>query len=67
MLRVCVGSLFCGVVLVSFPILLAEEKRAGGFTFTVFLLLSGCLCSVSLPHGTMCWSAVFDWFKLICF
>ena len=36
------------------------EVRAGCFTLIVFLLLCGCLCSVSLPHGAVGWSAVCE-------
>ena len=33
------------------------EDRAGGFT-----LVGSSLCSVSLPHGAMGWSTLFDCF-----
>ena len=36
------------------------EMRVGCFTLIVFLRSCGCLCSVALPHGTICWSAVCD-------
>ena len=32
---------------------LAEEERAGCFSLIVFLLVCGCLCSVSLQHGAI--------------
>ena len=62
---VCVWSLFCYAVLnflSSFAVTmyLIGEVRAGCFTLIVFLLLCGCLCSVSLPHGAVGWSAVCE-------
>ena len=39
---------------------LAENERAGCFTFIVFLLSYGCNSSLSLPHGVMNWSAVCE-------
>ena len=32
--------------------------RAGCLTLIVFLLLCGCLCSVSLSRGAMDWSVI---------
>ena len=37
---------------------LAGEERAGCFTLIVSLMSCGCLCSLSLPHGAVGWSAV---------
>ena len=39
---------------------LAEEERAGCFTFIAFLLPCGCYCSLSLPHSAVVRSAVCD-------
>ena len=54
--------LFCNTVL-NVPFI-AEEERAGCFTFIVFLLSRGCYCSVSLPCGTI--GLVCDCGVLIC-
>ena len=39
---------------------LAEEERDGSFTLISCLVSCDCLCSVSLLHGAMYWSAVCD-------
>ena len=39
---------------------LAGEKRAGCFTCYVFVVLCGCSCSLSHPHGAVGGSAVCD-------
>ena len=51
-------SLLVGIVRQLFCNHLADEGRAGLFTFIVFLPLRGCLCSVSLPRGVVGWSVV---------
>ena len=57
-------SLFCCAllcVLSSFAIHLEEEERTGCFTFIVLRMSCYCKCSVTLPHGAVGWSALFDW------
>ena len=65
-------QLFVGVVL--HPVLLCsylcpfqfcyhlaeKEDRAVCFTLVVFLMLFGCLCSLSFPHGALGWTVVCD-------
>ena len=53
-------SLFCGVILCPFKFSnhLTEEDRAGCYTL---IMLCGVLCSVSLPHGAVGWSAVYEY------
>ena len=36
-------------------------RRAGCFTFIVFLMSCSCYRYLSLPHGAMGWSAVCNW------
>ena len=60
MCGVCVGSLFCDMsigVLSSLAITLLRKKEIES---ALHLLCCGCLCSVSLPHGAVGWSAVCD-------
>ena len=48
-------SLYCEFLFCVFSSVsnhLAEEDRVGDFTLIMLLL-----CSVSLPHGAVCWSA----------
>ena len=48
-------------VLSSFAVILLRKREiVSCFTFIVFMLSCGCLCSVSLPHDSMGWSAVSD-------
>ena len=37
-----------------------KEERADCFDFTVFRMSCYCKCSVTLPHGVVSGSAVFD-------
>ena len=55
-----IGSLFSNVVLMFFLVNshLPEEERAGCLTLIVFLLLCGCLCSVSIPRNM---SSMLTW------
>ena len=39
---------------------LDEEERAGCITLIVFLMSCDCKCSVALPRGIVCWSAMCD-------
>ena len=39
---------------------LEEEERAGCFAFVVLRMSSYCMCSLTLPHGAVGWSAVYD-------
>ena len=55
-------SLFCYVLLCvhsSFAIVLKRE-RAGYFAIIVLQMYRYYNCSVALPHGVVCWSAVCD-------
>ena len=38
----------------------SQGKRVACFTFIVFLVAYDCFCSLHLPHGDVCWSAVCD-------
>ena len=44
----------------SFATNLNGEKRAGFFTFTVFLMSCDSQLSIALPHGAVGWSVVCD-------
>ena len=52
------GTCFAIHCLVSTLVLMRERERADFFTFIVFLVSFDCECSVTLPHGAVCWSAV---------
>ena len=39
---------------------LEEEDKAGCFAIIVLQRFCFCICSVALPHGAPCWSAVCD-------
>ena len=59
LLQLCVGTLFCVVVLgglSGFCNNIAEEERAGCSTLIVLWVL----CSLSHPHGAVGWSAICD-------
>ena len=60
----CDWSLFRNAVLRVFSnlaiISLAEKERTGCFTLFVLLLLCGCNCFMSLPHGAVGLSVVRD-------
>ena len=40
--------------------IILTKKRAGCFGFVVFQMSCCCKKFVALPHGAVCWSAVFD-------
>ena len=58
------GSVFVFVVhyFVSFLVLHhhEEEERAGCFAFNVLQMSCYSICSVTLPHGAVGWSALCD-------
>ena len=39
---------------------LEEEEKASSFAFVVLQMYCYYKCSVALPHGAVCWSAVCD-------
>ena len=63
---ICVGVVlvpcFCIQCFVSFLLCnyLDGEERSGCFTLNAFLMSCESQCSVTLPHGAMCWSAVCE-------
>ena len=73
-------SLFCFVllcVLSSFAIILKRKRELVALLFIVLRMSCYCECYVTLPHGTVGWSAVCDcgiswsysltfWFKAGC-
>ena len=50
---------------------LPEVEGTGCLPLIVFLLLSGCMCSVSLPRGAIGWSVIrsydISWAYSYCF
>ena len=56
-------SLFCCAslcVLSSFAIILKKKRGLVAFALIVLRMSCYCKCSVTLPHGTVDWSAVCD-------
>ena len=61
-------TLFVGALCLVFVLLYSfefynhpgKEERAGCFTLIVFLMSCDCLCSLTLPHGAVGWSAVCE-------
>ena len=51
-------SLFCFVLLCVLH--LEDEERAGCFAFIVLQMSCYCKYHVTLPHGAVGWSALFD-------
>ena len=39
---------------------LEEEEKAACFAIIVLQMYCYCICSVALPHGIVCGSAVYD-------
>ena len=55
--------MFCYAILCvisSFAINIAEEEKAGYFTFIVFLMSCDCCCSLPLLYAAVGLSAVYD-------
>ena len=49
-------SLFCCAFLCILH--LEEEEKAGCFAFIVLRMSGYCKCSLTLPHGAVCWYVV---------